>query len=113
MTPEAQSPKAVHSTALVIDTHADTPQRFLDEGYDLNDALNGGDFNLDTARKGNLGAQFFAIWAEPTIHRGHYAHRSLELIDAVRQQVTRHPDDLMLATSADGIELAQRERKLA
>lgn len=110
---EYQNHEVVHHSALVIDTHADTPQRFLDEGYDLSDPLNGGDFNLETARKGNLGAQFLAIWAEPTIHEGHYARRSLELIDAVRQQVARHPDELMLATSTDGIELAQRERKLA
>ena len=26
---------------------------------------NGGDFNLETARKGNLGAEFFSIWVEP------------------------------------------------
>lgn len=113
MTPKAQSPEAVHSTALVIDTHVDTPQRFLDEHYDLSDALNGGNFNLEMARKGNLGAQFFAIWTEPSIYKGQYARRTLELIDAVRQQAKRHPDDLMLATSANDIKLAQRERKLA
>ena len=25
----------IHDSALVIDTHADTPQRFLDEGFDI------------------------------------------------------------------------------
>jgi membrane dipeptidase len=113
MTPEAQSPEAVHSTSIVIDTHADTPQRFLDEQYDLADALNGGNFNLETARKGNLSAQFFAIWAEPSIYRGQYARRTLELIDAVRLQVVRHPDELMLATTAEEIEVARSARKLA
>ena len=30
-------PKAreIHNSAIVIDTHADTPQRFLDENYDI------------------------------------------------------------------------------
>jgi membrane dipeptidase len=29
------TPAQVHSQAIVIDTHADTPQRFVDENYDL------------------------------------------------------------------------------
>ena len=83
---------AVHQSAIVIDTHADTPQRFLDEHYDLDDALKGGEFNLETARKGGLGAEFFSIWVEPEQYKGHYARRTLELIDAVKQQVAKHPE---------------------
>jgi membrane dipeptidase len=110
---ETPSPAEVHRSALVIDAHADTPQRFLDEQFDLADPLGGGNFNLDSARAGNLGAQFFAIWVEPARHRGQYVRRALELIDAVRQQVARHADQVELATSADGIERARREHKLA
>ncbi len=47
MKPKAPNPQAVHASAIVIDTHADTPQRFLDEHFDLGDPLNGGDFNLE------------------------------------------------------------------
>jgi membrane dipeptidase len=97
----------------VIDAHADTPQRFLDENFDLNDPLNGGNFNLDSARKGNLGAEFFAIWVEPVRYKGQYARRTLELIDAVKRQVSKHPDQMELVTSADGIERAYGEHKFA
>ena len=69
MNSKSENPEAVHRSALVIDTHADTPQRFLDEHFDLGDSLKGGDFNLETARKGNLGAEFFAIWSTPTNSR--------------------------------------------
>ncbi|HEV2215063.1 MAG TPA: membrane dipeptidase, partial [Terracidiphilus sp.] len=48
------TPAQVQQSAIVIDTHADTPQRFVDEGFDLSDPLKGGNFNLATARKGNL-----------------------------------------------------------
>ncbi len=113
MKPKTLSPAAVHASAIVIDTHADTPQRFLDENFDLADPLNGGNFNLETARKGNLGAEFFSIWVEPERYQGHDARRTLELIDAVKQQVARHPDQMMLATSPEGIEQAHREHKLA
>ncbi len=107
------SPEAVHRSALVIDTHADTPQRFLDENYDLADPLKGGNLNLESAQKGNLGAEFFSIWVEPQINKGHYAKKTLELIDAVKQQVAKHPDKMMFVATPAGIELAHREHKLA
>ncbi len=113
MTSKTPSPAAVHRSALVIDTHADTPQRFLDEGFDLGDPLRGGDLNLETIRKGNLGAEFFAIWVEPARYQGRYAHRALELIDALKRQVARHSDQMEFATSAEGIRRARRQRKFA
>ena len=113
MTPTKLSPEAVHKSAIVIDTHADTPQRFADEHFDLADPLNGGNFNLETASKGNLGAEFFSIWVEPSLYKGQFSRRTLELIDAVQQQAAKHPKDVMLATSPEGIEEAHREHKLA
>src|SRR5215469_343933 len=94
MTPKL-TPEAVHRSATVIDTHADTPQRFLDENYDLGQPLNGGNLKLDSARKGNLGAEFFSIWVEPNINKGHYAKKTLELIDSVKHQAATHPDQMM------------------
>ncbi len=51
--------KAIHDSAIVIDTHADTPQRFLDENYDIGstDPNDHGHISLDKARAGNLGAE--------------------------------------------------------
>lgn len=53
--------EAVHNSAIVIDTHADTTQRLVDENYDLGDPLNGGNLNFESAQKGNLGAEFFDL----------------------------------------------------
>ncbi|HET6205671.1 MAG TPA: dipeptidase [Terracidiphilus sp.] len=107
------TPEAVHRSALVIDTHADTPQRFLDENYDLGSPLGDGNLNLESARKGNLGAEFFSIWVEPNLYKDHYAKRTLELIDAVKQQAAKHPDQMMFVATPEGIEVAHREHKLA
>jgi membrane dipeptidase len=112
--PKAKTdPSAVHAGAIVIDTHADTPQRFVDENYDLADPLNGGQLNLDAAKKGNLGAEFFSIWVEPDLYKDHYARRTLELIDSVYQQAAKHPDKMRMAYSAADIVAAHREHKLA
>jgi membrane dipeptidase len=113
MPAKTQISAAVHRSALVIDTHADTPQRFVDEHFDLRDPLRGGQLNLDSARKGNLGAEFFSIWVDPEQYKGQYAHRTLELIDSVKQQVVRHRDKLEFVATPAGIDLAHRERKLA
>jgi membrane dipeptidase len=113
MTSTRQTPEAVHRSLLVIDTHADTPQRFVDEHFDLSDPLNGGNLNLDSVHKGNLGAEFFSIWVEPKLYEGHYARRTLELIDSVKQQVARHPDQIEFVTSPAGIEQAHRAHKFA
>jgi membrane dipeptidase len=107
------TPEQVERSAIVIDTHADTPQRMADENYDLVDPLNGGNWNLESAQKGNLGAEFFSIWVDPVPNQGHYARRTLILIDAVKQQVAKHQDKMMFVTTPEGIELAHREHKIA
>jgi membrane dipeptidase len=107
------SPAQVHTQAIVIDTHADTPQRFADENFDLADPLNGGQMNFDAAKQGNLGAEFFSIWVEPDLYKDHYARRTLELIDSVYQQAARHPDRMRMAYSPADIVAAHREHKLA
>jgi membrane dipeptidase len=107
------TPDQVHRSAIVIDTHADTPQRFVDEHFDLADPLNGGNLNLDSIYKGNLGAEFFSIWVEPSLYKDHYARRTLELIDSVKQQVAKHPGQIEFVTSPAGIEQAHRDHKFA
>ena len=105
--------EAVHNSAIVIDTHADTTQRLVDENYDLGDPLNGGNLNFESAQKGNLGAEFFSIWVEPDLYKGQYAHRTLDLIDAVYHQAAKHPDRMRMAFSPADIEVAHRDHKLA
>jgi membrane dipeptidase len=111
------SPKAreLHNSAIVIDTHADTPQRFLDENYDIGstDPNDHGHISLDKAKAGNLGAEFFSIWVEPETNQGHFARHTLDLIDSVYVQAARHPDRMTMAFSVSDIERAHREHKLA
>ncbi len=107
------SADSIQSHAIVIDTHADTPQRFLDENFDLAMPLNGGQINFDAINQGNLGAEFFSIWVEPDLYKDHFARRTLELIDSVYQQAAKHPDKMRMAFSPDDILAAHRDHKLA
>jgi membrane dipeptidase len=106
---------AIHNSAIVIDTHADTPQRFLDDNFDIGstDPKDFGHISLDKARAGNLGAEFFSIWVEPETNQGHFAQHTLDLIDSVYVQAARHPDRMTMAFSVDDIERAHQQKKLA
>jgi membrane dipeptidase len=109
------SARQIHQSSLVIDTHADTTQRLLDENFDMANPPAGDQGNLDfaKAKTGNLGAEFFSIWVEPKEFKGQYARRTLALIDSVYQQAAKHPNKMMMAFSPADIERAHRERKLA
>jgi membrane dipeptidase len=114
---QAVSPRAraIHASAIVVDTHADTPQRFLYEDFDIGttDPKDFGHISLDKARAGNLGAEFFSIWADPETTRGHFAKSTFDMIDSVYEQAARHPDRMMMAFSVADIERAHKEKKLA
>ncbi|HEY5030475.1 MAG TPA: dipeptidase [Candidatus Angelobacter sp.] len=112
--PKADPATSIHQSALIVDTHADTPQRFLDENFDLgqNTPVTEGHIDLDKIRQGNLGAEFFSIWVEPEF-KGHYSQRAMDLIDSVYQQAARHPDKMIMAFSADDIARAHDQHKFA
>jgi len=107
--------KAIHDSALVIDTHADTPQRFLDGNFDIasTDPKDPGHVSLDKARAGNLGAVFFSIWVSPKFNEGHFARNAFDLIDSVYEQAATHPDRMMMAFSTADIQRAHKTKKLA
>jgi membrane dipeptidase len=112
--PKADPALVIHQSALIIDTHADTPQRFLDSNFDLGQdtPVTEGHIDLDKIKQGNLGAEFFSIWVEPEF-KGHYAKRAMDLIDSVYQQAARHPDKMTMAFSADAIARAHDQHKFA
>ena len=111
---QADTPKAIHDSAIIVDTHADTPQRFLDESFDLaqDTPVSAGHMDFGKIAKGNLSAEFFSIWVEPTF-KGQYAHRAIDLIDSVYQQAARHPDKMTMAFTADDIVRAHQQHKFA
>ena len=112
MPPHLDDPAAVHQSAIVIDTHADTPQRFVDEHWDFTDHLDGGMLNYDSAKQGNLAAQFFSIWVDPGQYSANASiRRTLVLIDGILEEVRKHPDKLQLCLSSDDILAAHAKKK--
>jgi len=99
--------RAIHNTAIVIDTHADTAGRFVDESFDPEKDAGKGHWDFAKARACNLGAEFFAICVDPVRYKGHFTRRALDMIDSVHEIAQNHPNDLVMAYSVRDILLAR------
>jgi membrane dipeptidase len=109
-------PVSVHRHAIAIDMHADTTQRLVDEGVNLQERLSDGHFDTVRANQGGLDAQFFSIWVEPQLFGGggtRATQRADDQINAVRQMTEKYPGTWELATSAADIRRAAADGKLA
>jgi membrane dipeptidase len=105
--------KKLHFSSLVVDSHDDTTQRFLDGKFDLGARNSTGSIDIPRMREGNLGAIFFAIWMPSKITGPKAVHRAVVQIDAVREAVRTHSNDLVLATTAAEIRETRKQGKIA
>jgi membrane dipeptidase len=105
--------RKLHFSSIVVDTHDDTTQRFLDGKFDLGPRNAAGSIDIPRMREGNLSAIFFSIWIPSKITGPEAVARALAQIDAVREQVRKHPNDLVLATTAAEIREARKQGKIA
>ena len=99
--------RELHFQSIVIDTHDDTTQRLLDPKFDFGAIHSDGSVDIPRMRAGGLSAIFFSIWIPGTVTGPTAVQRALDQINAVREAVTRHPNDLVLCTTADEIRRAK------
>jgi membrane dipeptidase len=111
--PISDKAKKLHFSSIVIDTHDDTTQRLLDPKFDLGVRHSDGSIDIPRMREGNLSALFFSIWIPSKITGPQAVKLALDQIDAVRETVRKHPNDLVLATTADEIRAARQQNKTA
>jgi membrane dipeptidase len=109
----SQQTRKLHFSSIVVDTHDDTTQRFLDGKFDLGARGFIGSIDIPRMKEGGLGAIFFSIWIPSKITGPEAVHRALTQIDAVREQVLKHPNDLVLATTAAEVRDARKQGKIA
>jgi membrane dipeptidase len=106
--------KQLHDRAIVIDTHADTPQRlFFDKTYDIAVRQKNGNIDIPRMREGGLDGLFFSIWVPSDVTGPPAVKRAMDLIDATREAARLHPDQLVLATTAADVRRAAAEHKIA
>jgi membrane dipeptidase len=112
----AIDPLEIHRRAIIVDMHADTTQRLVDEDVDLEKRLPGGHFDAVRAKEGGLDAQFFSIWVEPELFGsgGSGAMKRADVqIEAVRALAEKHPDTWEFAATAADVRRAAADGKIA
>ncbi len=109
----AERARKLHASAVVLDTHVDTPQRLLFEKFDLGKRDVEGHLDIPRLREGGLNAVFMSIWTPSQVNGPKGVKRALDLIDAVREQVQRHSQELALATTAEEVRRARAQGKIA
>jgi membrane dipeptidase len=105
--------RKLHFSSIVVDTHDDTTQRFLGGKFDLAPRDTSGNIDIPRMKEGGLDAIFFSIWMPSKVTGAEAVKRALVQIDAVREQIRKHPGDLILATTADEIRAAHKQGKIA
>jgi membrane dipeptidase len=115
-TSAANDPLAIHRRAIIIDMHADTAQRLVDEKVDLEQRLSDGHLDAVRAKEGGLDAQFFSIWVEPELFGGggeRAMKRADVQIEAVRALAAKHPETWEVATTAADVRRIASSGKIA
>ncbi len=105
---------ALHASSIVLDGHADTPQRFVDEGWNwTGDPLALGQLSAETARQGVLDGEFLIAWPEPEAWAGRFAERTRTLIASIHEQAARHPEAMTVSRTPDEIHAAKAAGRFA
>ena len=128
----AQAPEAVAEAALraapVWDGHNDVPEQLRDRrgnllaGFDFNDTTREPDgkggtkpMHTDFPRlaQGRVGAQFWSVYVDAALPEPEAVVATLQQIDVTKRLIARYPDRLALALSADDVQRAVDQGKIA
>jgi membrane dipeptidase len=106
----------------LIDGHNDLPYVIREDGtpprdidaYDIA-RTTPGDTDLARLRQGRVGAQFWSVYVPSSaeVKALGYARVQLEQIDIARRIIEKYPRDLQLTLTADDIEQANRDGRIA
>ena len=117
---------AALEAAPVWDGHNDVPyalrMRVGNEinTFDFRDTLDTGEgggrpmhTDLLRLRQGKVGAQWWSVYVSASLTEPEAVQQTIEQIDVTKRLIARYPDDLQLALTADDVEAALAEGKIA
>ncbi len=111
---QAAVERDVLGRSYVLDLHCDTPMPMQAEGYDLGIEHDYAQVDIPRMRRGGVTGVFFSIYTSATRNTEPEAlAKALAIIETVRTQVARFPDELLLAASTVEIETAKKSGKIA
>lgn len=97
----AAEARALHERCLVIDGHADTLDRVLNEGLPLTESAPDYHIDLPRLKEARINAQVFSLWTPPEYQGERALHRALKLIAAFLDMQRDCPDLRQITSVAD------------
>ena len=109
----AERARKLHFSAIVLDTHDDTTQRFFEKEFDLAKRNPDGHVDIPRMREGGMNAIFFSIWIDGRIMGAAAVQKALDQIDAVHQNVDKNWKEMTFCRTAEEVRRAHAQGKIA
>ena len=103
----------VHRRAIIVDGHCDTPYRLLRRNFHLDEHDTEAQVDLRTLGESGITASFFAAYVPPYYANRGAAKFAYRLIDLIRSETARYPNQLTFCTDSEGIRRAKQSGKTA
>mgnify|MGYP003315483185 FL=1 len=111
----------IHNRVLTLDTHADTPLRMIEPGFDMavrhDPKKTGSKVDYPRMKEGDLDAIFFAAFVAQDIRdddgNGRAKSLCLQMIDSITTSIDRNSDKVGLALNPDDAYTLEKEGKHA
>lgn len=107
-----RTPEQIHTDALVVDLHSDTPMRMTD-GFDISQRDSTGHMDIPRLRDGGVDLQVFACFVSTRTPLEECPGYINEMIDSIETQVDANADDLGICHTAAEAERLVGEGKIA
>lgn len=111
--------KALHAKYPLIDGHNDLPglvRRRTDGDFtklNLRNTVTDGQTDIDRIRAGGMGGQFWSVYVSTSLEGAEAVKQTLNQIELVHRMIETYPDVFQAAYTADGIENAFKNGKVA
>ncbi len=105
--------RALHQRCVVLDAHVDTTQMLMREGWNFAQRHRDGHVDLPRLREGGVSAVVPAVWAPTTVVAREAVKAARAQLTAIHDAIARHPNDLLLARSAEDVRQARSTGRIA
>lgn len=99
----------LHTEAIVVDTHCDTPLRIDEEHADLGLRSTDGHNDFVRMREGGVDLSFYAIFTRTRLTPDEATLQALRLIAQTKDMVEKHSDMVGLASSVQDVKRLKKE----
>ncbi len=105
--------RRLHESVVVVDTHCDTTQRLMDDGFDFAERHQAGHVDISRLQAGGIDAVFLAVFAPAPLEPGMGYTTAQAQIERIHDTIRRHNAHLSSARTAAEVRKAGDDGRIA